>query len=222
MPRVLSLITIGPQYEFVVAREGGPTLFSERYRADRQPLSKYVDHLLERILPHFSEGSDPERYVAVCPGPGSLTGIRIGIAIAQAVCRASGARLYSVNLGQALRALRVPGAGADSVIALDGRNGAFGFAPLSTGEFKFVLYQNCAQSVKRETQFLGYGDDLVKLENLLGPFTNRITLDALSLAEAMAEVLFQARNSLQLESLRYAGPAYGLEALTGGKPPKVE
>jgi len=82
-----------------------------------------------------SRGRSPKDVtgVAVGVGPGSYTGLRVGIATAQGVARAAGAKLVGVPSGEALaHALLTPGERGDLLI--DARGGALYHARFSRTE----------------------------------------------------------------------------------------
>lgn len=83
-----------------------------------------IARLLERAGVARRDGKLPLRAVFVGLGPGSYTGLRVGIATALALARASGAALYGLASFEAL-AFAELGLGSEAAVALDARAGRF-------------------------------------------------------------------------------------------------
>lgn len=92
--------------------------------------------LLERVIARTADGFDGIRRVAVTIGPGSFTGIRIGVAAARAIGLACKVPVVGVSTLAALAAPSIAAGGRSPIVAaIDARHGnvyvqAFG----STGE----------------------------------------------------------------------------------------
>ncbi len=73
---------------------------TERVIPHRHDLSREIDHVARELMAGNSLGG-----VLVADGPGSFTGLRIGIAFAKGLCRALGIPLYTAPsmLGAALK-----------------------------------------------------------------------------------------------------------------------
>lgn len=65
---------------------------------------------LRRLLAEAGWGTDALQVVGVVHGPGSFTGVRVGLAAAKGLCEALGAKLIAVSRLEVLAALGVQGA----------------------------------------------------------------------------------------------------------------
>ncbi len=93
-------------------------------RAHASDLLARLAALLAQAGVERSAGRLPLRAVFVGLGPGSYTGLRVGIATAQALAHASGARLYGLASFEAL-AFAELAPGEEGAVALDARAGRF-------------------------------------------------------------------------------------------------
>lgn len=92
---------------------GGVALYDGRALADERWMDEPLQHA-ERLLPMIAEllhenDAEPNDVGLVCVhrGPGSFTGLRIGLAAAKGFCQATGAALIGVSGADAYRA-RIP------------------------------------------------------------------------------------------------------------------
>ena len=98
----LALDTATPWGRFALA-EGGRLLAYRPYNVT----GSYADSLLEQVDAVLAEGGRPRdavAAVAVCRGPGSFTGVRMGVATAKALAHALEARLFAVTTLEAMAA----------------------------------------------------------------------------------------------------------------------
>jgi len=86
-----------------------------------------LQELLDALGVERNGGVLALRTVFVGTGPGSYTGLRVGIATAQGLCRATGARLCGVPSFDALAWVGLA-TGEQGAVALDARAGRFYFA----------------------------------------------------------------------------------------------
>ncbi|MBV8777283.1 MAG: tRNA (adenosine(37)-N6)-threonylcarbamoyltransferase complex dimerization subunit type 1 TsaB [Alphaproteobacteria bacterium] len=115
---VLAFDTAGSACSAAVARDGR-TVAHER-RQMRHGHAEALLPMIERVT--LAAGAAPTeiRVVAVTVGPGGFTGIRAGLAAAQGIALAAGARLVGITSFAAVAAL-VEGDDRPLLIALDGR-----------------------------------------------------------------------------------------------------
>jgi len=116
--RATAVALAGPEGELLEARDDPPPGTRPRHASRLLPLAA---ELLEQAGIGFG---DVER-IAVGVGPGTFTGLRVGVATAKALALAGGIPLVGVSTLQSLALVAVPappGAGADTVAAvLDAR-----------------------------------------------------------------------------------------------------
>lgn len=93
-------------------------------RAHASDLIPRLERLLARAGVARLAGRLPLRAVYVGLGPGSYTGLRVGIATAQALARASEARLFGLSSFEAL-AFAELASGQEGAVVLDARAGRF-------------------------------------------------------------------------------------------------
>lgn len=89
---------------------------AERALAHRHDLSREIDGVVRELLASYGIGARDLEGVIVADGPGSFTGLRIGIAFAKGVCRALGVPLFSAP--SMMGAARATGDGP-RVVAVD-------------------------------------------------------------------------------------------------------
>jgi tRNA threonylcarbamoyladenosine biosynthesis protein TsaB len=127
-PVILAIETAGSACSAAVGR-GGVVLAAERV-ALRHGHAELLLPMIERVMDKAGLAPSQLDTVAVAIGPGGFTGIRVGLAAAQGIALAIGARLVGVSSFAAVAARLAgpqgaqPGGGPDSqplLVALDSR-----------------------------------------------------------------------------------------------------
>jgi tRNA threonylcarbamoyladenosine biosynthesis protein TsaB len=103
----LDTATDRPAFALGTPREPGP----DRFLALRQELSREIENMVGRLLAERGARPWDLSGVVVADGPGSFTGLRIGIAFAKGICRAGGLSLLAAPSMLAAAASRAPGGG---------------------------------------------------------------------------------------------------------------
>jgi tRNA threonylcarbamoyladenosine biosynthesis protein TsaB len=98
---------------------GGTVLLERSLPAGRKPSESYLSEV-DRLFSESGAGPEQVGHVAVSAGPGSFTGLRVGMAAAKGFCFGWGTRIVSVPTLHAL-AMRFPGEGGTICPVLDAR-----------------------------------------------------------------------------------------------------
>lgn len=157
--------------------------------------------LLERAGVARSAGRLSLRAVFVGLGPGSYTGLRVGIATALALGRASGAALYGLSSFEALAFAQL-GNGEEATVALDARAGLFYHARYRRLERGLLVLdppsicaaEELAERCRRVGLVLGH-PELAATAGLVLPPSTLLRTDARPGASALLE-LGRARRAL--------------------------
>ncbi len=116
---VLALDTAGPGPSVALHADG--RVFEEALPEDRRASEELLP-AIRRVLGRARVGLDRCDRVAVCAGPGSFTGVRVGLATAWGFARALGLPLETVPTLEALaEAARDPGSSAVAAVLDAGR-----------------------------------------------------------------------------------------------------
>lgn len=108
----------------VALRGPGATAMSER-RAMRRGHAEALFPMIGALLARAGAGYGDLARVAVCTGPGSFTGLRIGISAARGIALGCGVPAIGVDRFEALAAAAAPvAAGREIAVALAGREAA--------------------------------------------------------------------------------------------------
>lgn len=117
---VLAIDTASPSP--AVALAVGPEVFEEALASDRRSSEELLPAIQSVLARAGRALTDCDRF-AVCAGPGSFTGLRIGLATAWGLSRAIGRPVESVSTLEAMaEACRAPGL-AEVLVALDAGRG---------------------------------------------------------------------------------------------------
>jgi tRNA threonylcarbamoyladenosine biosynthesis protein TsaB len=101
---ILAIDTAGSTTSVAVLTATHPaTAISSQHRAERMGQSEFLLPLIDAALEQAGITLAQIGYIAVCTGPGSFTGLRVGLATAHALARAQNVALYGINLFSALR-----------------------------------------------------------------------------------------------------------------------
>jgi universal bacterial protein YeaZ len=80
-----------------VAVSKGESIFSERVVKEPKAHAKIIPHLIKEVLAESKIGIDDCRAICVSSGPGSYTGLRVGVSFAKGLCYGSDKPLISVG-----------------------------------------------------------------------------------------------------------------------------
>ena len=115
---VLGLSTVGTGLGLALTRDGD--IVDERLKADVRRHGQHLLAAIDRLLADHG-GIDALTGLAVCTGPGSFTGIRVGMAAARALAFSASVPLVGVSAFDAYAAAAPDDAPA--VVAIDARRG---------------------------------------------------------------------------------------------------
>lgn len=149
MPVVLAFDTAGSACSVAVGRDA--VLLAYERREMRHGHAEALLPMIDRVMKAAGLASADLDVVAVSTGPGGFTGIRAGLAAAQGLALATGARLVGVSSFAAVAAL-VPTANTPLLVALDSRRAdpyvqLFNAASGPAGEPAAVLPEHLAAHV---------------------------------------------------------------------------
>ncbi|HTR01830.1 MAG TPA: tRNA (adenosine(37)-N6)-threonylcarbamoyltransferase complex dimerization subunit type 1 TsaB [Thermoanaerobaculia bacterium] len=117
---VLALDAASPSPAVALLSRG--EIHEERLPSDRRA-SEALLPAIRRVLAAAGATLDATARIAVCAGPGSFTGLRVGLATAWGLARATGAELEAVSTLEALAESARPSSGSRVVAVLDAGRG---------------------------------------------------------------------------------------------------
>ena len=213
MARILCIETSGGVASVALAVDG-------RCAAVREEAGNEATHRLTSFIEELPKGYDA---VAVSAGPGSYTGLRIGVSLAKGLCYASGKPLVAVGTLDALAEGGEVPAGVETLIGLvDARRmevyaGWFDAQKRRTGDTRAVVVEKAEDlEIKDPTRTLLFGSGAAKCAALVeGVRTADVPLSARWLCRLAQERL----DAGLIEDVAYFEPNYIKEfvALTSQK-----
>ena len=176
---VLALDTAGPLPAVAVAAAGA--VFEEPLPAERQASEKLLE-TIELALSRASIGLAQCGRIAVCSGPGSFTGLRVGLSTAWALGRALGVPVEEVSTLEVLAEAARAGTSSSMTTVLDAGRGEVIAASFSLGGDRAAPTSGARRMPLREAA--GLPGPLAALpEGLLGEAAKA---PGISLARALA------------------------------------
>ena len=176
---VLAIDTAGPEPGVALLAAG--VIFEERLPGDRQASEKLLS-AIARCLERAGIPLEACERIAVCSGPGSFTGLRVGLSTAWGLGRAREIPVEAVSTLESLAdAARADGI-AQVTAALDAGRGEVVLERFTLAGPRAVS-QSGPLRVPRETASLTEGPLVCLPAGLLGP---RETLPAISVSRALA------------------------------------
>ena len=169
---VLGIDTATPATAVALALPGAPVL-EERDDVEPGARPRHTERVLELAAALLAEAGIEWRQIgliAVGVGPGSYTGLRIGLSTARGIARSSGARLAGVST---LRALAEPLGPRAAVTVLDARRGE-AFVAVYAGASELLAPRVCAPSelagwaAAGGSASLAVGDGALRFSSFLG------------------------------------------------------
>lgn len=220
MSLILNIETATRNCSVSLARDGQTLLCNEisgQGYSHAEKLHVFIDEILRDAAVAYSDLAA----VAVSRGPGSYTGLRIGVSAAKGLCFALGIPLVSVDTLQILAAAANVESGV-IVPMLDARRMEVYSAIFSSGLQQLrdtrseIISEESFSDLSQTAYFVGDANEKCK------PFLTRpnfVFLDSLTFPSArqMSELSFQKFRSGTFEDVAYFEPFYLKDFLVGGK-----
>ncbi len=235
MATILTLETATPVCSVALAKDGELIGFMESEEPNAH--SKVLITFIEDVLKQSALTVKDLDAVAVSRGPGSYTGLRIGVSTAKGLCYACDIPLLSPDTLQAMawgaaqyiHGVELPDYNADIMFCpmIDARRMEVYCAvwdknnvPISDVEAK-IIDQDSFAPILAEKSMVFFGNGAEKCKEVLGNNPNAYFYDDMTASAAflipLAEQLFEAKN---FENLAYFEPFYLKDFVAGA--PKVK
>ncbi|HNR20714.1 MAG TPA: tRNA (adenosine(37)-N6)-threonylcarbamoyltransferase complex dimerization subunit type 1 TsaB [Bacteroidia bacterium] len=217
MPLILHIETATDTCSAAISNNGKLITLKEtvKTRSHASLLTVFIDEILKENKIAVADLDA----VAASKGPGSYTGLRIGVATAKGLCYGAGKPLISVNTLQSMCAafLMDKKFGDDYLYCplIDARRMEVYFA-LFDEELRFIestaaviLDEAFLANYLKKTKIYFFGDGAEKLKPLLAHNTNAIfETDFFPSAKGMIELAERKFNSNEFEDMAYFEPFY--------------
>lgn len=213
-----------------VALSSGATLLDSRVTKEKRSHASVIAPFIEDILRSNSVTVKDLSAVVVSEGPGSYTGLRVGVSIAKGLCFAGGVPLVSVssldllfNIAKSLPIMEREGV-SFVVPMIDARRMEVYCSEYTkdgdriTGPGAIVVEQNSFIHMLSIGKTLFCGDGAIKTKDILKS-ENALFLHIDSLAEGMIESALDKYKKQEFEDVAYFEPFY-LKDFIAGKPGK--
>lgn len=166
-PVILTIQTASPAGSLAITR--GQALLAEINLDVRKTPTEWLLQSIEDLLDKTDIVSKDLDAVAVVKGPGSFTGLRVGLATAKGLALATGCPLLGVSSLQCL-AMQLPFSSLPVCVMLDARKQEVYTAtykweqglPRSVGRERAIKPELLLQEIQSETLFLGNGAHLYR------------------------------------------------------------
>ncbi len=146
----------------VVALKTDSGSFFEMIETGKTGHSKLLLETIDRCLEKAGLGNDDIENYAVCVGPGSFTGIRIGVALATALSTFKSANRIQVNTFDLLAYNRL-----DAIVAVEAGHGNTYLATVADGKIVSTDFLKCEDSAQVDTKSFVYDTIGGRAETLL-------------------------------------------------------
>lgn len=200
----------------VALHENGELLASQEVNLDRVH-SRLLTTLINRVLADTLKEKTDLVAVAVSQGPGSYTGLRIGVSVAKGLCYALGIPLIGVS-ALASMAWQVRQMSVEEVRVcpmLDARRMEVFYGIYSSkggllqAEGPLIFEEGVFQEELGQGKLVFCGDGAPKLKALVGDDPNAVFVDGLyPSAIAMGALAFEKYQANDLEDVAYFVPVY--------------
>ncbi len=215
MPLILSIETSTTVCS--VALHQGTTLLASSEILIEKSHSKYITVLIEKLFSQSGKNMTDLAAVAVSKGPGSYTGLRIGVSTAKGICYALEKPLiaidtlksmaYNVNLSNVQKALLCP--------MIDARRMEV-YCALYDNELNCkeevsakIVDENSFKEILSKHPILFFGDGAQKCKNLFGNNKNAIFIEKIyPSAVSIGELAWKAFAEKNFEDVAYFEPFY--------------
>lgn len=232
MPRILLIETATEVCSVALCHENGKLLGAEEDNsgfAHAEKLTVLIDKLLNKTGVEFSQLNA----VAVSYGPGSYTGLRIGMSAAKGFCYALNIPLITINTLQSMAAGALHLRDAENILELPGTllcpmidarrmevYTAFFDKDLNVvyKPSADVIDENAYTDTLNDHRLLFFGNGAEKCKPVLAPKANTYFFDEYQLSAAnMAKLAHKAYKEKAFADVAYSEPFY-LKEFQAGKP----
>lgn len=207
--------------------QNGQTLAIEKLFLEKSH-STLLTLVIENLLSHTDKQMSDLSAVAVAKGPGSYTGLRIGVSTAKGLCYALGIPLIGVNTLLAMVA-EVSAFNVNEALLcpmLDARRMEV-YTALYTHDLQekeatkaLILDETSFQETLATHRVLFFGNGAAKFESLVKQNTNACFIEEVSpSAELVAKLAFKPYDKNEFEDVAYFEPFY-LKDFIATKPKK--
>lgn len=215
MAYILSIETATETCSAALHAEG--KLLASRVVREARSHSKVLNQLMLEVLDEAKVTLSQVQAIAVSKGPGSYTGLRIGVATAKGICFANDIPLIAVNTLQTMAAAIDTSMYNNDVLLcpmIDARRmevylNLYSPDLLPQSETEAVILEEKTFEMKlSQQQIVFFGNGMDKWRSLVS-HTNAMFVDDIEpLAENMGQLAFEKFNNKAFESVAYFEPFY--------------
>ena len=224
MALILSIETATRVCSVAIHHEGKLIAYAESHLA--QSHSVKLLPMISQVLANADLDQSKLDAIAISEGPGSYTGLRIGLATAKGLCFANDIPLISVSTLLAMAASQIPGKQPNQLLVplIDARRmEAYGLVcdrklNIVESQRSYIFDKTSFESHLKDNDLIFFGDGSVKLKDILTNCSAIFIEGVYPSARYVGELAIKMYQSSRFEDLGYFKPNYLKEFYTP-KPP---
>ncbi len=213
MALILNLETATTNCSVSLAKEG-KTVAIKEHDSPNYSHSEQLHVFIQEVLKEASVALSDIDALAVSKGPGSYTGLRIGVSAAKGLCFSLDIPLIAVETLKSLASREKPGEFDFVIPLLDARrmevySKVFDNQCIEVRETRAeVIDQNSFEAYLQKGKVLLVGSGATKCKEVLEHENLRYSLEAVPSAEQMSQLSFDRYQQQEFEDLAYFEPYY--------------